>query len=88
MLVQYKFRPSMESKTNVVCKIPCANCSWCYIGETVRAGNTRKKKKHMRNIRTAAKGSTIANHAWANNTSLILKTGKLLTKALSEPEKH
>ena len=47
-----------------------------------------KKKKHMRNIRSAAKGSRIANHAWANNTSLILKTGQLLTKALSEPEKH
>ena len=34
------------------------------------------------------KGSRIANHAWANNTSLILKTVQLLTKALSEPEKH
>ena len=47
-----------------------------------------ENKEHMRNIRTAAKGSRIANHAWANNTSLILKTGQLLTKALSEPEKH
>ena len=30
-----KFRPSMESQTNVVYKIPCTNCSWCYIGELV-----------------------------------------------------
>ena len=32
-----KFRPSMESQTNVVYKIPCTNCLWCYIGETGRA---------------------------------------------------
>ena len=38
-----KFRPSMESQTNVVYKLPCTNCSWCYIGETGRAFNTRKK---------------------------------------------
>ena len=38
-----KFRPSMESQTNVMYKIPCTNCSWCYIGETGRAFNTQKK---------------------------------------------
>ena len=37
-----KFRPSRESQTNVVYKIPCTNCSWCYIGETGRAFDTRK----------------------------------------------
>ena len=50
-----KFRPSMESQTNVVYKIPCTNCSWCYIGETGRAFNTRKKE-HLRNTKIAAKG--------------------------------
>ncbi|KAL9976646.1 hypothetical protein ACROYT_G013968 [Oculina patagonica] len=43
-----KFRPSLESQTNVVYKIPCSECSWCYIGETGRAFNTRKKE-HLRN---------------------------------------
>ena len=35
-----KFRPAPDSQTNVVYKIPCANCSWCYIAETGRALNT------------------------------------------------
>ena len=58
-------------------KIPCANCSWCYIGETGRAFNTR-------NVKTAAEGSKIANHAWSHdqaidfeNTSIIDKGGSL-----------
>ena len=34
-----KFRPSLESQTNVIYKIPCGDCSWCYIGETGRAFN-------------------------------------------------
>ena len=38
-----KFRPSMESQINVVYKIPCTNCSWCYIGETGRALKPVKK---------------------------------------------
>ena len=49
-----KFPPPMESQTNVVYKIPCTNCLWCYIGETGRASNTRKKE-HLRNTKTAAK---------------------------------
>ena len=61
-----KFRPSMETQTNVVYKIPCSNCLWCYIGETGRAFNTRKKE-HLRNTKIAAKGSKIANHAWSNS---------------------
>ncbi|KAL9985798.1 hypothetical protein ACROYT_G008243, partial [Oculina patagonica] len=64
-----KFRPSLESQTNVVYKIPCAECSWCYIGETGRAFNTRKKE-HLRNVKTAAKGSRIANHVWSNNHAI------------------
>ena len=55
-----KFRPSLDSQIDVVYKIPCANCLWCRIGETGRAFNTRKKKEHFRNVKTAAKGSRIA----------------------------
>ena len=98
-----KFRPSMESQTNVVYKIPCTNCSWRYTGETGRAFNTQKKE-HLRNTKTAAKGARIAKIARTpklqpkvlellimpgpTTTPLILKTRQLLTKAILEPEKH
>ena len=42
-----KFRPSMESQSNVVYKIPCTNCSWCYIGETGRAFTVTPEKKNI-----------------------------------------
>ena len=74
-----KSRPSMESQTNVVYKIPCMNCSWCYIGETGRAFNTRKKE-HARNIKTAAKGSRIASHAWSNNHSIDFNNASIIDK--------
>ena len=84
-----KLRPSMESQTNAVFKIPCTNCLWCYIGETGRAFNTRKKE-HLRNTKTAAKGSRnfLPITSGPITMSLILKTRQLLTKAPSEPEKH
>ena len=31
-----KFRPPIEHQPNVVYKIPCVDCDWCYIGETGR----------------------------------------------------
>jgi len=74
-----KFRPSMESQTNVVYKIPCTNCSWCYIGETGRAFNTRKKE-HLRNTKIAAKGSRIANHAWSNNHVIDFENASIIDK--------
>jgi len=66
-----KFRPAPDSQTNVVHKIPCADCSWCYIGESGRAFNTRRKE-HIRNIKTAAQGSKIANHAWSFNSCITV----------------
>ena len=74
-----KFRSSMESQINVVYKIPCTNCSWCYIGETGRAFNTRKKE-HLRNIKTAAKGSRIAYHAWSNNHVIDFENASIIDK--------
>ena len=67
-----KSRPSLESQTNIVYKIPCADCSWCYVGETGKAFNTRKKE-HRRNVKTLAKGSRIANHVWSNNHAIDFK---------------
>ena len=55
-----KFRPASDSQTNFVYKIPCADCSWYYIGETGRAFNTRRKE-HIRNVKRAAKGSKNAD---------------------------
>ena len=74
-----KFRPSMESLTDVVYKIPCTNCTWCCIGETSRAFKTRKKE-HLRNTKTAAKGSRIANHAWSNNHAIDFDNASIIDK--------
>ena len=71
-----KFRPSMESQTKVVYKIPFKNCSWCYIGEADR----KKKKDHLRNSKTAAKGSRIANHAWSNNRVIDFENASVIDK--------
>ena len=76
-----KFRPSLESQTNVVYKIPCGDCSWCYIGETGRAFNTRKKE-HLRNVKTAAKGSRIANHVWANSHAIDFDNASIIDKGV------
>ena len=59
-----KFRPPIEHQPNVVYKIPCADCGWCYVGETGRCFETRKKE-HVRNVKTYANGSNIAKHAWS-----------------------
>ena len=77
-----KFRPSMESQTNVlnvVCKIPCRNCSWCYIGETGRAFNNRKKE-HSRNTKSPSKGSRIASRAWSNNHAIDFENASIIDK--------
>ena len=74
-----KFRPAPDLQTNVVYKIPCANCSWCYIGETGRAFNTRRKE-HLRNVKTAAKGSRIANHVWSHDHSIDFNNASVIDK--------
>ena len=74
-----KFRPAPDSQTNVVYKIPCANSSWCYIGETGRAFNTRRKE-HIKNVKTAAKGSRIANHAWSHDHPIDFNKASVIDK--------
>ena len=83
-----KFRPSIEHQPNVVYKIPCADCDWCYIGETGRCFETRKKE-HIRNVKTCANGSNIAKHAWSfdhridfDNSSVIDKGSFRIRKTL------
>lgn len=59
-----KFRPPIEHQPNVVYEIPCADCDWCYVGETGRCFKTRKKE-YIRNVKTCANGSNTARHAWS-----------------------
>ena len=61
-----KFRPFKEKQCNVVYNIPCATCSWNCIGKTSRSFVTRKKE-HTGNVKSCAKGSNIANHAWSRD---------------------
>jgi len=46
---------------------------------TGRAFNTRKKE-HLRNTKTAAKGSRIANHAWSNNHAIDFENASIIGK--------
>ena len=82
-----KFRPAPDLQTNVVYKIPCADCSWCYIGETGRAFNTRRKE-HLRNVITAAKGSRIANHAWSHDHSIDFNNASVIDKGSFRTRKN
>ena len=74
-----KFRPSTEHQPNVVYKIPCANCGWCYIGETARCFETRKKE-HIRNVKTCANGSNIAKHAWSFDHRIDFDNSSVIDK--------
>ena len=72
-----KFRPSIEHQPNVVYKLPCAESARCYVGETGRCFETRKKE-HIGNVKTCANGSNIVKHACLfdqrmdfNNSSVI-----------------
>ena len=62
-----KFRPFIERQHNVIYKILCADCDWCYVGETGRCFETRKKE-HIRNVITCVNGSNITKHASGADT--------------------
>ena len=81
-----KFRPSIEHQPNVVYKIPCADCDWCYIGETGRCFETHKKE-HIRNVKTCANGSNIAKHAWSFDHRIDFDNSSVIDKALFALEK-
>ena len=53
--------------------------SWCFIEETGRAFNTRKKE-HLGNTKIAVKGSKIANHAWSNNHAIDFDNALIIDK--------
>ena len=50
--------PPSDRQTNVVYKIPCADCIWNYVGETGRCLHTRKKQ-HIQNTKVFKSGSNM-----------------------------
>ena len=74
-----KFRPPIEHQPNVVYKIPCADCGWCYVGKTGRCFETRKKE-HARNVKTYANGSNIAKHAWSFDHRIDIDNSSVIDK--------
>ena len=69
----------VEICTNVVYKIPCADCSRSYIGETGMCFSTREKE-HIRNVKPCKTGSNIAAHAWRNNHSVDFNNARVIDK--------
>ena len=80
------FRPILESQTETLFK----KLSVLIVhGVTLvrRAEpSTPGKKEHLRNVKTATKGSRIANYAWSNNHAIDFEMHLLLTKAAFEKE--
>lgn len=66
-----------EQRINVVYNIPCADCSWSYVGETGRSFGTRKKE-HIRNVKNCKKGSNIAKHAWDNDNRIDFENWEVI----------
>jgi len=77
-----KSRPLIELQPNVVYKISCAECPWSYVGKTGRCFETRKKE-HMSNVMSYARGSNIAKHAWSSNHSSDFKNSQVIDKGSS-----
>ena len=74
-----KSRPPLASQSDVVYKIPCGSCFWNYIGEIGRSFATREKE-HIRNVKTAGKGSRVANHVWSHNHVIEFNNASIIDK--------
>ena len=59
-------------------KIPCATCSWSYIGETTVEGRLAPERK---NKLMCAKGSNVANHAWSKNHQIDFDNASIIDKS-------
>ena len=49
------------------------------VGETGRCFETRRKE-HMRNVKSCARGSNIAKHAWSSNHSIDFNNSQVIDK--------
>ena len=70
---------SLGLQTSVVYEIPCADCSWSYIGETWRCFSPREKE-HIRNVKISETGSNILAHARGNNQSIDFNNARVIDK--------
>ena len=61
-----------ERRWIVICMTLCWLPMELHVGETGRCFKTRKKE-HMRNVKSFARGSNIAKHAWSSNHSIDFK---------------
>ena len=56
-------RPREPDPLGVVYRIPCADCSWSYVGESGRTLRERLTE-HKRAVRGCSSSSEIARHVW------------------------
>ena len=86
----------MDSRHKIFCKPrlvedrsevgTCADCPWSYVGKTGRSFETRKKE-HMRNVKSYARGSNIAKHAWSSKHSIDFENSRVIDKGSSRTRK-
>ena len=81
-----KSRPPSDRQTNVVYKIPCADRTWNYIGETDRCLHTRKKE-HVRNTKVFQSGSNIASHMWLEGHTIDSENARVIDRGKSRVRK-
>ena len=84
--VSPKSRPPSDRQTNVVYKIPCADCTWSYIGETSRCLNTRKKER-IRNTKVFKSGSNVASYAWLEGHTIDFENARVIDRGNSRVRK-
>ena len=76
-----KSRNPPDRQTNVVYKIPCADCTWNYIGEMGRCLYTRKKE-HIRNTKVF-----IASHVWLEGHTIDFENARVIDRSDSRVRK-
>ena len=81
-----KSRPPSDRQTNFVYKIPCADCTWSYIGETSICLHTRKRE-HIRNTKVFKSGSNVASHAWLEGHTIDFENARVIDRGNSRVRK-
>ena len=81
-----KSRTPSDWQTNVVYKIPRADCTWSYIGETSRCLHTREKE-HIRNTKVFKSGSNVASHAWLEGHTIDFESARVIDRGNSRVRK-
>ena len=74
------------NNSNVVYRIPCANCPWSYIGETKRSFETRKIE-HIWKVKNFNSGSNVAKHVWTHDYPIDFKNAKAIDEANNQTRK-